>query len=229
MTGLDFPDGCVFGNINLLAAHMFHTLTLSQSMSELKVAPSKGRTIAALLDAEFPRLKGDVGRVDKLISFRTMAYVQANIFLCAPKDTPMEELFERARTFQESLESSYKTNYPTGNRSIHPAYRQELQKVLSEYYEDVLSVKGASGTSKPRELKFRRSVDPAPAPAGSRDPTPPPGMGADPVPARADALPARADPLPARADPPPEPAPAAASPAKGGKGGGAVRSRGGKH
>jgi hypothetical protein len=210
VSDLNFPDGCVFGNANLLTAHLYHALTLSQSMQDLKVTPSKGRTIATLLDAEFPKLKGEGGRIDKLISFKTMAYVQANIFLCAPKDTPRDELFERARTFQDSLESTYKDEHRSTGGILDPEYRNDLQKVLTEYYEEVLNFKGASGVSQPRALKFRRSVDPAPPPApdGDRDPTPPPAAGADPPP-----------------DPPPAPAPerAAPSPAKAGKGGGGGR------
>ena len=57
VSDLDIPGCCVFGNANLLTAHMFHALTLSQSMHYLMVNTSKGRTIAALLNAEFPRLR----------------------------------------------------------------------------------------------------------------------------------------------------------------------------
>jgi len=209
VSDLDIPGGCVFGNANLLTAHIFHALTLSQSMHDLTLNVSKGRTIATLLDAEFPRLRGDGERIDKLISFKTMAYVQANIFLCAPRDTPRDELFERARTFQDSLENTYKEMHRSTGWILDPEYRHDLHKVLTEYYEEVLNMKGAGGDAKPRELKFRRSVYPAPPPAlaeGDRDPTPPPDAEADPPPAAGE-------------DPPPAaPARAAPSPAKAGKG-----------
>jgi hypothetical protein len=207
VSDLDIPGCCVFGNANLLTAHMFHALTLSQSMHDLAVNTSKGTTIATLLDAEFPRLRGDGERIDKLISFKTVEYVQANIFLCAPKDTLRGELFERARTFQDSLENTYKDVHRSTGGILNSAYRHDLQKVLTEYYEEVLNMKGAGGAAKPRELKFRRSVDPAPPLAeGDRDPTPPPDAEADPPPA-------------AGADPPPAaPERVAPSPAKAGKG-----------
>ena len=40
-----------------------------------------------------------------------MAYVQANILLTAPYTTPLDELFKRASSFQESLEAELKTYY----------------------------------------------------------------------------------------------------------------------
>jgi hypothetical protein len=53
--GIDIPDGCVFGNADLLTVHMFHALTLSQSMTDiLDVSASRGGTIATILAAEFP-------------------------------------------------------------------------------------------------------------------------------------------------------------------------------
>ena len=47
---------------------------------------------ATLLAAVFPPLCCDVSRADKLISFRTMSYVQASVtvLLCATYNTPKE-------------------------------------------------------------------------------------------------------------------------------------------
>ena len=47
-----------------------------------------------------------------------MAYVQANILLCATYLTPKKELFERARTFQDSLDATYKQNDPTSDGTL---------------------------------------------------------------------------------------------------------------
>ena len=77
-------------------------------MGEFKVSVSKRRTVATLFDAELSPLGGEGGRpesLDKLISLRTMAYVQDNILLCATYMTPKEDLFERVSTFQDSLEA----------------------------------------------------------------------------------------------------------------------------
>ena len=58
VTGMDIPDGCMFKNYNLLTANLFHALTQGQSMGDLKVSVSKGKTTATLLDVEFPSLLG---------------------------------------------------------------------------------------------------------------------------------------------------------------------------
>ena len=127
MTGIDIPDGCIFKtrNYNLLTPHLFHDLT--DCHGDLKASVSKGRTVATLLDAEFPPWtrawsgEGSRCQCDKLpvISFRTMAYVQANILLFATYLTPKEELFKRARTFQDSLEAAYKQDHPSSDGTRH--------------------------------------------------------------------------------------------------------------
>ncbi len=211
VSGIEFPAGSIFGNANLLTAHMFHALAWSQSMQDLKVTPSKGNTIAKILEAEFPALRGDGGRCDKLVSFKTLTYVQANLFLCAPHHSPGDRLFERARTFQDSLVNGYNEERKPILGIMDPAYRNDLQKVLAEYYEELMDLPGASGVSKPRALKYRRSVDPVPPPPlplppaleeelapGAEAPVPAPGAaaGADPPPAPE---PERAAPSPAKA------------------------------
>ena len=96
-------------------------------MSDLcRVTGNKSRKITTLLAAEFPPLPTDLnGRGDQLISFRTMAYVQANMFLAAPCQTPKEDLFQRATSFQESIEEAFKSDYNTDDVSSHPDYRKE--------------------------------------------------------------------------------------------------------
>ena len=70
-------------------------LTQAHAMSDLcKVTVTKSRNVATLLAAKLPPLPNDFGRGGILISFRMMAYVQANIFLSAPCQTPKDELFQ---------------------------------------------------------------------------------------------------------------------------------------
>ena len=96
------------------------------------------------------------------VSFKT--YVQANILLSATYASPKEELFERARSSQESLEAYYMDENLTIRHTIHPDFRKELQTVLSTYFENIQGVKGAGGQGAPRRLQNpRRSLDP-PAP-----------------------------------------------------------------
>ena len=54
VTGMDISDGCIFKNSNLLTVHLFNALTQGQSMGDLKMSISKGKTVATLLDAGFP-------------------------------------------------------------------------------------------------------------------------------------------------------------------------------
>ena len=141
-------------------------------MSDLcRITGNKSRNVTTLLAAEFPPLPTDVnGRGDKLISFRTMAYVQANIFLAAPYQTPREDLSQRAT--------------------------RELQALLSTYFEDVLGMKGASGVVSNRPLALRctpqkPTTDPALVDPALVDPalavaTPAAPLPADPTPAGAD-------------------------------------------
>ena len=49
-----------------------------------------------------------------------MAYEQANIVLCARYMTPKEDLFDRARTFQDSLETEYRQDHPSRDGTLHP-------------------------------------------------------------------------------------------------------------
>ena len=151
---MDIPEGCGGKIFNLLTAHMFNTLTQSHAMSDLcKATGTKSRNISTLLDAEFPALLTDPpGRCDKLISCRTISYVQANILLAAPFQSPRDELFQRATSFQESLEEEMKTEYKTKDVSSHPDYRRELLALLSTYYEDLLDLKGACGVAVTRTL-----------------------------------------------------------------------------
>ena len=93
-----------------------------------------------------------------------MVYVQANILLCT-KYMTLEDLFERTLTFQDSLEACYKKiilQIPASDGILHPDYCRALQVLLSQYCEEVLGCKGASGVATPRELKFRRSIEPLP-------------------------------------------------------------------
>ena len=59
-----------------------------------------------------------------------MEYVQANIFLLQPNQTPKDQLFQLATSFHESLEEELKTHYATDDISRHPDYRAELQSNL---------------------------------------------------------------------------------------------------
>ena len=96
-----------------------------------------------------PSLPNDFGRGDMLISFRTMANVQANIFVSAPYQTPKDGLFQRATSFQDSFEE-LKTHYATDDSIRHPDYRAELQTLLSTYFEELLGIAGASEVKAPR-------------------------------------------------------------------------------
>ena len=76
-----------------------------------------------------------------------------------PYQTPKEDLFQRATSFQDSIEEAFKSDYNTDDVSSHPDYRKELQSRLSTYYEDedVLGMKGASGVVSTRPLALRRT------------------------------------------------------------------------
>ena len=107
----------------------------AHAMSDLcKVTRTKSRNVATLLAAKFPPLPNNFGQGDMLISFRAMVYVQANIFVSTPDQTPKDGLFQRATSFQDSVEEELKTHYATDDISRHPDYRAELQTLLSTYY-----------------------------------------------------------------------------------------------
>ena len=48
VTEMGIPDGCILKNYNLLTEHLFHALTQGQSMYDLKVSVSKGKTVAIM-------------------------------------------------------------------------------------------------------------------------------------------------------------------------------------
>ena len=90
---------------------------------------------------------------------------KSNILLCAMYMPPKVGLFERARTFQDSLEACYKNEDFMSDGTLLPDCRQELQVLLShQSYEEVLGSKGASGVVTPRELQLLWSIDSVPPP-----------------------------------------------------------------
>ena len=107
---------------------------------------------AARGEVQVPSLLNDFGLGDMLISFRTIANVQAKIFVSAPYQTPKDWLFQRATSFQDSIEEELKIHYSTNDISRHPDYRTELQILLSTYFEELLGIAGASEVKAPRPL-----------------------------------------------------------------------------
>jgi hypothetical protein len=91
-----------------------------------------------------------------------LAVKGANILLITSYYTPRDELMERARSYQASLEAMYINNHQYVGRLIHPDHRRNLQTLLFQYYKDILDMKGASGAVQIRELKFRKSVEQSP-------------------------------------------------------------------
>ena len=105
----------------LIKLSVFHALTQAHAVSDLcKATRAKSRNVgtSTLLAAKFPPLPNDFGRGDMLMSFRTMAYMQANIFLSAPYQTPKDELFQRATSFQDSSKKSSKHIMPSTTSAL---------------------------------------------------------------------------------------------------------------
>ena len=149
---------------------MFHALTQAHATSDLcTVTRTKSRNIATLLAAKFPLLPSDFGRGDMLISFRTMACVKANIFLLAPYQSPKDQLFQRATSFQVSLEEEPKKHFATDENKRHSDYRAELQTLLSTYYEELLGIAGASDLKALRPLALASTPKKPPTSAGPVD------------------------------------------------------------
>ena len=78
---------------------------------------------------EVPSLQNDFGRGDMLLSFRTMA--NRPTYSCLHSIRPQKDgLFQRAASFQDSLEDEFKKHYATNDFSRHPDYHAELQTLL---------------------------------------------------------------------------------------------------
>ncbi len=99
------------------------------------------------------------GTIDRLVSFKTMAYLQSSLLLApqASLHTPREELMERARSYQATLEVMYVQDHPHLGRLIHSDPRSYLQSLLSQCYEEILNMKGASGAVKFENSNFVRA------------------------------------------------------------------------
>ena len=123
-----------------------------------------------------------------LISFRTTAYVQANIFLAAPCQTPKED-FQRANSFQEFIEeASSQILTPTTSahiltiaRSCKPCCRGSERSVVDQ----------TPGTS-----SHASEADNGPSAGGRSDADPAPAVAAPAVAAPAVAAPANPPPTP---------------------------------
>ena len=94
------------------------------------------------------------------------------ILLTAPYTTPLDELFKRASSFQESLEAELKTYYKMEDACRQSEYLEELLALLTSYYEGVLGMAGASGVTVPRVLALYCTTKKPHTPADPRR-TPP--------------------------------------------------------
>ena len=101
--------------------------------------------------------------------------------------TPREELFERVRSFQDTLEELCIKEHPTADGSMHPDHRRDLRRLLSQYYEQLSKgvEPGSASACVPASASVRRrrrrwpSPYPAPHPrCGGRR-----GRGHEPGPA----------------------------------------------
>ena len=119
---------------------------------------SKGKTVATLLDAKFTPLRREGSRRDKLISFRTIEYVQANILLFATYNVVHDSGGRAVRASADVSRLSrvsLKADHPTSDGTLHSDFRWALQEEMFQYYEEVLGWEVASGVApaRPRELK----------------------------------------------------------------------------
>ena len=67
--------------------------------------------------------------------------------MSAPYQTPKDGLFQRATSFQDSIEEELKIHYATDDISRDPDFHTELQTLLSMYFEELLGLAGASEVS----------------------------------------------------------------------------------
>jgi hypothetical protein len=76
------------------------------------------------------------GTIDRLVSFKTIAYLQSSLLLApqASLHTPREEQMERARSYQATLEVMYVQDHLHVGRLIHSDPRSYLQSLLSQDY-----------------------------------------------------------------------------------------------
>jgi hypothetical protein len=65
---------------------------------------------------------------------------------------------ERARSYQATLEVMYVQDHQHAGRLIHFDHRCDLKILVSQYYEEILDMKEASGAVKIRELNFHKSL-----------------------------------------------------------------------
>ena len=160
------PGRLYLQNYNLFTVHLFHAMTLGQSMGDLKVSVSKGRTVATFLDAEFPLLHCDGGRPDKQILFKTIAYVQAKIAVRNVHDSegrPVRASQDFSRLPRGRLQDSL------FHERQHPAF-QLTPGVAGGTLPALRGGVGFQGSQwTPRPFKFRGSIEPPPPAPRSND------------------------------------------------------------
>ena len=57
-----------------------------------------------------------------------------------PTRAPLDELFKRSSSFQESLEAELKTHYKTEDACRHSEYRKELLLLLRQQGQQLLAI-----------------------------------------------------------------------------------------
>jgi hypothetical protein len=202
MHGLDFhspvvpplvPEDTELHFFNPLTCYVLHALSQGQSMVKLAIDPTKGQTIKSLMSARFPGIPATNNQPTcRVLSFHTIAYVQALCMHCLTYHAPKKPLQNRTSAFHKTfLHDIAEEGKEDENYEI-------LRKRLTEFHCTMLGVDGATGEAGDRRLSGKRK-----------------SKGFDEPPAVGDADPPGQDPLPNAQEPPaaaaaPAPDPAAA-------------------
>ena len=199
--------------LNPITCYLLDALSKGQSMGVLGVEPSKGTTVRTLMSATFPAIPDTKNQPTRVLSYKTIAYIQFLGIHCMSYAAPKLYLSEKAKGFSKDFIA-----YLDGEQDEIDELYRILQQQLVAFYTTIKGIEGASGDQGERRLSGKRKskvfnmdapapVDPppsadigaAPPPGEAEAPTPPPANGAATADggAAADAQPAPAPQAPA--------------------------------
>ena len=202
MTAPIIPDEYELGFFNYITGYTMHVLSCSQSMSMLQVIPGDGKTVKSIMSIRFPSIPADTEGT-RLVSLRTVAYVQALGIHSCTYMAPPKPLAAKASSFANNLVQD-----ATADEHFSGFY-DNVGLMLGNFYEDFMGLAGASGPRSDLSGKRRMSrgavfakatpaIEPVPADQAEADaasggngadagaaPTPPPTAEVEAGPAEA--------------------------------------------
>ena len=134
------PETAVLVRFNALFAYLYDAVTNAKGMVNLRIDISRNQTIASVMNETFLEIKCFACEKLPVINPKLVAYIHALIIdrVLLPLD---DNINAQALQHEASMLAVYSAMKPD-------SFWSQFQAVLTNYYEDIKEVQGASGCTK---------------------------------------------------------------------------------